>query len=222
MISEAIQDYLKGIYHLEERDGSASTSALAAAMGVAAPSVTGMVKRLAALHLVDHTPYQGVALTPAGRKIALEVIRHHRLLELYLAETLGYSWDRVHEEAERLEHVISEELEEKIFEALGRPVRDPHGEPIPSRDGDVEVRELERLSDLEVGAGGIIGQVSETTPEILRYLGDRGLVPDTAVAVQEKAPFDGPITIRAGAATHVLGRQLASHIRIHVGPSPEA
>lgn len=219
MVSEAVQDYLKKIYHLEERDGAASTSALAAAMGVAAPSVTGMVKRLAALGFVRHTPYQGVVLTPAGRKIALEVIRHHRLLELYLAETLGYSWDRVHEEAERLEHAISEELEERIFEALGRPVRDPHGEPIPSRDGRVEARDLAPLSELAVGAGGVIGQVSETTPEILRYLGARGLVPDTPVAVQEKAPSEGPITVAVGPTTHVLDRQLASHIRIRVEPS---
>lgn len=219
MVSEAVQDYLKKIYHLEERDGAASTSALAAAMGVAAPSVTGMVKRLAALGFVRHTPYQGVVLTPAGRKIALEVIRHHRLLELYLAETLGYSWDRVHEEAERLEHAISEELEERIFEALGRPVRDPHGEPIPSRDGRLEVRDLVPLSELEVGAGGVIGQVSETTPEILRYLGARGLVPDAPVAVREKALSEGPITVAVGATTHVLGRQLAAHIRIRVESS---
>jgi DtxR family transcriptional regulator, Mn-dependent transcriptional regulator len=223
MFSEAIQDYLKAIYHLQERDGAVATSALAQALGVAAPSVTGMMKKLAGLKLVRHTPYQGVLLTPAGRKIALEVIRHHRLLELYLAEALGYSWDRVHEEAERLEHVISEEFEEKIFQTLGCPVRDPHGEPIPAKDGQVDARRMDRLSELAIGTSGVIGQVSESTAEILRYLGARGLVPDTRVTVTDTAPFDGPITVRCGNATHILGRELAGHIRIEpAGAGPAA
>ena len=145
MLSGAVQDYLKTIYKLQEQGGAVSTSALAEAMGVAAASATGMVKKLAVLKLARHSPYQGVVLTKAGEKMALEVIRHHRLLELYLAEALGYSWDKVHEEAERLEHVISEEFEEKIFEALGRPTRDPHGDPIPTKDGTLVAGSHERL-----------------------------------------------------------------------------
>jgi DtxR family Mn-dependent transcriptional regulator len=214
MLSEAVQDYLKAIYKLQEQGGVVSTSALAQALEVTAASATGMVKKLASLRLVRHSPYQGVVLSKAGRKVALEVLRHHRLLELYLAEALGYPWDKVHDEAERLEHVISEEFEEKIFETLGRPTRDPHGDPIPTKDGRVIAADHERLSDLKSGAKGVIRQVSDSDAEILRYLGARGLVPDTAVEVLDKAPFDGPLMIRTGKADHVLGRRLASHIRV--------
>jgi DtxR family Mn-dependent transcriptional regulator len=214
MLSEAVQDYLKAIYTLQEQGGAVSTSALAEAMGVAAASATGMVKKLAGLKLARHHPYQGVVLTKAGEKMALEVIRHHRLLELYLAEALGYSWDKVHEEAERLEHVISEEFEEKIFEALGRPTRDPHGHPIPGKDGTLVTGTHERLSDLEPGATGVIRRVSDRSAEMLRYLALRGLVPDAAIEVVEKAPFNGPITVRTGETSHVLGRDLASHIQV--------
>ncbi len=214
MLSEAVQDYLKTIYKLQEQGGAVSTSALAQAMGVAAASATGMVKKLAGLKLARHSPYQGVILTKAGEKMALEVIRHHRLLELYLAEALGYSWDKVHEEAERLEHVISEEFEEKIFEALGRPTRDPHGDPIPTKDGTLVAGSHERLSDMEPGATGVIRRVSDRDAEMLRYLGIRGLVPDATVEVMEKAPFNGPITVKAGETAHVLGRDLASHIHV--------
>jgi DtxR family Mn-dependent transcriptional regulator len=214
MLSEAIQDYLKAIYKLEGQGGVVSTTALAQAMEVTAASVTGMVKKLAGLKLVRHNPYQGVVLTRAGQKMALEVIRHHRLLELYLAEALGYSWDKVHEEAERLEHVISEEFEEKIFQALGRPTRDPHGDPIPAKDGTMIRADHERLSDLEPGAKGTIRQVSNGDAEVLRYLGTRGLIPDAPVEVMDKAPFDGPLMIRVGNADHVLGRRLASHIQV--------
>lgn len=218
MLSEAVQDYLKAIYKLQERGGAVSTTALAEAMDVAAASATGMVKKLAGLKLVRHNPYQGVVLTKAGEKMALEVIRHHRLLELYLAEALGYSWDKVHEEAERLEHVISEEFEEKIFEALGRPTRDPHGDPIPAKDGTLAAGTHERLSDLEPGATGVIRRVSDSNAEMLRYLGTRGLVPDAAVEIVEKAPFNGPITVKTRETSHVLGRDLASHIRVETRP----
>jgi DtxR family Mn-dependent transcriptional regulator len=214
MLSEAVQDYLKTIYTLQEQGGAVSTSALAEAMGVAAASATGMVKKLAGLKLARHSPYQGVVLTKAGQKMALEVIRHHRLLELYLAEALGYSWDKVHAEAERLEHVISEEFEEKIFEALGRPTRDPHGDPIPAKDGTLVAGSHERLSDMEPGATGVIRRVSDSDAEMLRYLGTRGLVPDAAVEIVEKAPFNGPITVRTGETSHVLGRDLASRIQV--------
>ncbi|MBI4572715.1 MAG: metal-dependent transcriptional regulator [candidate division NC10 bacterium] len=221
MISEAVQDYLKTIYKLQEDTGVVSTSALAEAMEVAAASVTGMVKKLASLKLVRHHPYQGVVLSKAGEKMALEVIRHHRLLELYLAEALGYSWDKVHEEAERLEHVISEEFEEKIFEALGRPTRDPHGDPIPAKDGTVVAAEHDRLSDLEPGATGVIRQVSDSDAEVLRYLGTRGLVPNAPVEVLEKAPFNGPVTVKTRETSHVLGRDLAQHIRVETRPEDE-
>ena len=221
MISGAVQDYLKTIYKLQEDNGVVSTSALAEAMEVAAASVTGMVKKLAGLKLVRHNPYQGVTLTKAGEKMALEVIRHHRLLELYLAEALGYSWDKVHEEAERLEHVISEEFEDKIFEALGRPTRDPHGDPIPAKDGTVVAAEHDRLSDLEPGATGVIRQVSDSDAEMLRYLGTRGLVPNAPVEVLEKAPFNGPVTVKTRETSHVLGRDLAQHIRVETRPEGE-
>lgn len=218
MLSEAVQDYLKAIYKLQAGGGAVSTSALADAMGVSAPSATGMVKKLAGLRLARHTRYQGVVLTRAGERIALEIIRHHRLLELYLAEALGYTWDRVHEEAERLEHVISEEFEAKIFEVLGRPTRDPHGDPIPAKDGTEITADHERLSDLEPGAKGVIRQVSDSDGEMLRYLGTRGLVPDTALEVLDKAPFNGPLTVRTGRTSHVIGRELAGHIWVEAAP----
>ncbi len=222
MLSEAVQDYLKAIYKLQEQGGAVSTSALAAAMRVSAASATGMVKRLAGLKLVRHNLYQGVRLSRAGQKIALEVIRHHRLLELYLAEALGYSWDQVHQEAERLEHVISEEFEEKIFQALGRPTRDPHGDPIPAKDGSIAATDHSRLTDLEPGTRGIIRQVSDSSAEMLQYLGRRGMVPNTPLEVREKAPFDGPLTVRVGRTSHVLGRALANHIWIEDRTPPAA
>jgi DtxR family Mn-dependent transcriptional regulator len=181
-----------------------------------------MVKKLAGLRLLRHTRYQGVVLTRAGERVALEVIRHHRLLELYLAQTLGYSWDKVHEEACRLEHAISEEFEERIFEALGRPTLDPHGHPIPAKDGTVQIAAHERLSDLLPGATGIIRQVNGGSAEILRYLGERGLVPDTMVEVVDKTPFDGLLTVRTGKTSHVLGRELASRIRVQAHADGEA
>jgi DtxR family Mn-dependent transcriptional regulator len=220
MLSEAVQDYLKSIYTLQAAQGAVSTSALAEAMGVSAPSATGMVKKLAGMKLLRHARYQGVVLTRAGEKIALEVLRHHRLLELYLAQALGYSWDKVHEEAEKLEHAISEEFEEKIFEALGRPTVDPHGHPIPTRDGTVDVPDHALLSDLEPGTTGIIRQVSDGDAEMLRYLDSRGLIPEASVEVLDKAPFDGPLTVRTGEVSHVLGRRLASHIRVETDAEP--
>jgi DtxR family Mn-dependent transcriptional regulator len=218
VLSEAVQDYLKTIYKLQAQGGVVSTSALAQAKEVTAASATGMMKKLASLRLVRHSPYQGVVLSKAGQKMALEIIRHHRLLELYLAEALGYSWDKVHEEAERLEHVISEEFEEKIFEALGRPTRDPHGDPIPAKDGTVVAIAHERLSDLEPGTKGVIRQVSDSDAEMLRYLGTRGLVPDTAFEILDKSPFNGPLTVRTGRTSHVLGRELARHIWVEAAP----
>lgn len=216
MRSQAVEDYLKAIFEVQRDQGKVATTVLAERMGVTAASATGMMKKLAALKLVRHHPYQGVMLTRAGEKMALEVLRHHRLLELYLAEALGYTWDQVHDEACRLEHVISEAFEDRIFEALGRPTRDPHGEPIPTKDGKMPGVDHEPLSELQPGAAGTISQVHRSNPEMLRYLGARGLVPEAAIEVVEKAPFDGPLTVRTGNASHVLGRQLASHIRVEV------
>jgi len=214
MLSQAVEDYLKTILEVQRERGKVATTMLADRMGVTPASATGMIKKLAGLKLVRYSPYQGVVLTRAGEKVALEVLRHHRLLELYLAEALGYTWDQVHEEADRLEHVISEAFEDKIFEVLGRPTRDPHGEPIPTKDGRIPAADHEPLSDLQPGASGVISQVSKSDPEMLRYLGERGLVPDAAVEVVEKAPFEGPITVRTGKTSHVLGRKLAQHIQV--------
>src|SRR3989304_6680339 len=151
MITQAIQDYLKVIYKIEETGGSPTTNIIAERLNVTQPSVTGMTKKLAEMNLITYTPYQGVQLTEAGRKIALEVIRHHRLLELYLARAMGYSWDRVHQEAEKLEHFISEEFEDKMAEMLGQPTSDPHGAPIPAKDGTIAVLDSVRLTSLSVG-----------------------------------------------------------------------
>lgn len=220
MLSQAVEDYLKAIFEVQRDHGKVATTVLAERMGVAPASATGMMKKLASLKLVRHNPYQGVVLTRAGEKVALEVLRHHRLLELYLAEALGYTWDQVHDEACRLEHVISEAFEDKIFEALGRPTRDPHGEPIPTKDGKMPSTDHEPLSDLQPGAAGTISQVRKSNPEMLRYLGARGLIPEAAIEVVEKAPFEGPLTVRTGNSSHVLGRQLASHISVEVDDGP--
>jgi len=214
MLSQAVEDYLKTVFEVQRDRGKVATTVLAERMGVTPASATGMIKKLATLKLVRHSPYQGVVLTRAGEKVALEILRHHRLLELYLAEALGYTWDQVHDEAERLEHVISEEFEDRIFEALGRPTRDPHGEPIPTKEGKMPTTDHEPLSDLQPGATGIISQVSKSNPEMLRYLGERGLVPEAPVEVLEKAPFNGPITVKTGETSHILGRDLARHIRV--------
>jgi DtxR family transcriptional regulator, Mn-dependent transcriptional regulator len=147
------------------------------------------------------------------------VIRHHRLLELYLTASLGFAWDAVHDEAERLEHVISEDFEERIFEALGRPTRDPHGEPIPAKDGTVPAWNHDCLADLEPGVSGTIRQIRDSSPEMLRYLGARGLVPDVSIQVLDKAPFNGPLMVKVGPTTHALGRDLAQHIRVETRPT---
>src|SRR5918912_2953454 len=175
-----------------------------------------MVRRLGELGLVTHAPYRGVQLTERGVRVALEVLRHHRLLELYLATSLGVPWDRVHDEAEVLEHVLSEELEELIAAKLGHPTRDPHGDPIPTPDGRIEEAPTAALHDLEAGACGLFVRVSDSDPEMLRYLAARGIAPGDAVEVVEKQPFDGPLFARFGADVHVLGGALAGAMRIEV------
>src|SRR3954453_15610017 len=217
-VSSAVEDYAKAIYALEQReDGAVSTNALAERMGVTAASASAMVKRLDGLGLVSHVPYRGVQLTPAGRKVALEVLRHHRLLELYLAETLGVPWDRVHDEAAVLEHVLSEDLEELIAVKLGNPTRDPHGDPIPTRDGRIVEAETTALQELAAGETGRFVRVSDSDPDMLRYLAEQGIAPGSSFEVVEKQPFDGPLFVRFGDDVHVLGGALARAMRVELG-----
>ncbi|MGH2561617.1 MAG: metal-dependent transcriptional regulator [Thermomicrobiales bacterium] len=214
-VSHAMEDYLKAIYRLQEHQGQATTQRLADELNVTGPSVTNMVKRLDEMRLLRHTRYHGVELTEAGRNVALEVIRHHRLLELYLAETLGYAWDQVHEEAERLEHHVSDELEARLDSALGFPTVDPHGDPIPSREGEIAAIPGTLLLDVEAGDGGTVMRVSDRDPEQLRYLGGLGLYPGVVVTVVERLPFEGPLRISVGDQEHIIGRPLAA--AVHVG-----
>lgn len=214
MISHAVEDYLKAIYEIEEDIGQVTTSLLAMHLAVAPASVTGMVQKLAKARprLVNYERHQGVTLTPAGRKIALEVIRHHRLIELYLAEALGYDWDRVDAEAEKLEHVISEEFEDKIAALLGDPSVDPHGDPIPAKDGTVAEACRLPLSAIEPGCTVRIARVRDADPEFLRYLAGLGLTLRAQITVTERAPFDGPLHIIVGNAAHALGRSVTDRI----------
>ena len=198
-ISSAIEDYAKAIYALELRAGDAvTTNALAERLGVTPGSASGMVKRLAELGLVEHEPYRGVQLTDDGRRVALEVIRHHRLLELYLVQSLGVPWDRVHEEAEVLEHVLSEELEELIAAKLGDPTHDPHGDPIPTRELTIEEGPSRSLNTLAAGDAGRFTRISDSDPEMLRFLAERGIAPGDEFEVIDKQPFDGPLFVRFG------------------------
>jgi DtxR family Mn-dependent transcriptional regulator len=213
-VSHAMEDYLKAVYRLRDEHGQVTTLRLADELGVTGPSVTNMIKRLHDMHLLNHTRYHGVELTPAGEKIALEVIRHHRLLELYLAESLGYPWDEVHAEAERLEHHVSDELEARMDSALGYPTRDPHGDPIPSREGEIDIVPGIRLLDLAPGETATVIRVSDRDPEQLRYLGGLGLFPGVAVTVVEQLPFEGPIKIRIDTAEHTIGRPLAAAVHV--------
>jgi DtxR family transcriptional regulator, Mn-dependent transcriptional regulator len=215
--SEAIEDYAKAIYALGRRgDGTVSTNALADRLGVTPASVSAMVKKLADRGLAEHVPYRGVALTADGRRVALEVLRHHRLLELYLAEHLGVPWDRVHEEAEALEHVLSEYLEERIAAKLGHPTHDPHGDPIPDVSLNIDEGETRALSALEPGACGCFTRVSDSDPEMLRYLDRRGVRLGDELEVVDRQPFDGPLTVRVGDRLHTLGGRLADAMRVEL------
>jgi DtxR family Mn-dependent transcriptional regulator len=213
-MSPAIEDYLKAIYTLGRVQSQVTTSLLAEHLGFKPASVTGMLKTMADLHLVAYTPYHGVELTPAGERIALEVVRHHRLIELYLVEALGYGWDEVHDEAERLEHHISEKLEARIAARLGEPDFDPHGDPIPTLEGTLPAGSGARLADLAAGESGSITRVRDQHPDRLRYLADLGLVPSAHVEVTSSEPFDGPLMVRIGAAVHPLDRRIAREIYI--------
>jgi DtxR family transcriptional regulator, Mn-dependent transcriptional regulator len=215
--SEAIENYAKAIYALEERDGEAvTTNALAERLHVTPASASSMVKKLDELGLVTHVPYKGVKLTDSGRRVALEVLRHHRLLELYLAESLGVPWDRVHDEAEVLEHVLSEELEELIAAKLGNPTRDPHGDPIPTATLEIEEIETHSLGELEPGARGVFVRVSDSDPSMLRYLAELGITPGDRFEVVDRQPFGGPLFARFDGEVQVLGGQLAGAMRVEV------
>lgn len=213
--SQSVEDYLKAIYKLEGEtvsDKGVSTSRLAEKMGVANASVTNMLKRLAEMKMVNYESYYGTRLTEAGQKIALEMIRHHRLLELYLKEILGYSWDEVHDEAEKLEHHISEQFEDKIAELLNHPTEDPHGDPIPSKDGKMPKIKLKPLHSVPRETSFIVRRVKNQNPELLRYLEKQGLIPGVKVEVLSKEPFDGPVQLKVENQTVTIANNIAEDI----------
>jgi DtxR family Mn-dependent transcriptional regulator len=215
-LAPRLSDCLKIIYAMQERGQKVSTGAMSQQLGVSDATVTMLFKDFAAAGWVEHVPYHGVRLTPLGERKAVEVIRHHRLLELYLARELGYSWDTVHAEAEKLEHVISEEFEDKVDALLGHPTVDPHGDPIPSKDGVITRCPGTPLRELPEGQPARVSRITDQAPEKLRYLGQLGLYPETRVQVLERAPFGGPVRLRIGdehqATEHLLGPELAQQI----------
>jgi DtxR family Mn-dependent transcriptional regulator len=213
-ITPVVEDYLKAIYHLAQKSGQARTVALAEVLKVKSASVTAMLKTLAELKLVEYEPYYGATLTDAGAKVALEVIRHHRLIELYLVEALGFSWDEVHEEAEVLEHFISEKLEARIAAHLGNPTLDPHGDPIPALDGSLPDSSARSLADVPEKSEARIARVVEQAAERLRYIAKLGLVPGARVRITASAPFDGPISVRVNDVVQVIDRRLARMILV--------
>ena len=216
-ISASVQDYAKAVYALETRQGGAvSTNDLAERLGVTPGSVSAMVRKLSEVGLVEHEPYRGVRLTDQGRRVALEVLRHHRLLELFLAEELGMSWDRVHDEAEVLEHVLSEELERLIAARMGEPTVDPHGDPIPSAEFRIEERQTRSLDELAPGAAGRFVRVSDSDPEMLRYLADQGIALGDRLEVVDRQPFGGPVFARFGEREQAIGGALARAMRIEI------
>ena len=190
------EDYLKAIYELERSGNAAGTNEIAAQLAIAPASVSGMVRRLADQGLIEHERYHGVRLTDAGRRAALRTLRRHRIIEAYLAQALGYAWDRVHDEAERLEHAASDELIDRMAAAIGEPARDPHGAPIPTREGSVDEPRLTSIDELAVGERARVRRVSDRDGDRLRYLAELGMTPGTTFEVVERAPFDGPITVR--------------------------
>jgi DtxR family Mn-dependent transcriptional regulator len=216
-LTRSVEDYLKAIYRLSPEGRPASTSEIARLLELSAPSVSGMVKRLSELGLLEHLPYKGVQLTPQGRRVALRMVRRHRLIESYLVEFLGYSWDTVHSEAERLEHAVSDTLVERMAAALGHPSVDPHGDPIPTADGAVEELAATPLAVLEVGDTAEIVRVVENDADRLRYLASLGLKPGTKVTLLERQPFGGPLTIESRGEIQVIGQALALVLLCAVG-----
>jgi DtxR family Mn-dependent transcriptional regulator len=211
----AVEDYCKAIFTLESRaDQPVSTNALAERLAITPGSVSAMLKRLGELGVITHVPYRGVRVTADGRRVALEVIRHHRLLESYLADALGMPWDRVHAEAEVLEHVLSEDLEELIAAKLGHPTVDPHGDPIPNADLEIDERATDRMESLQPGDEGRFVRVSDSDPEMLRYLAEHGISPGDRFTVRDRQPFGGPLFVRFGEREHAIGGQLAGAMRV--------
>jgi DtxR family transcriptional regulator, Mn-dependent transcriptional regulator len=222
LISAAVQDYAKAVYALEARKGSAvSTNELAERLGVTPGSVSAMLRKLSDVGLVEHQRYHGVRLTDQGRRVALEVLRHHRLIELFLAEELGMSWDRVHAEAEVLEHVLSDELEDLIAARLGHPTVDPHGDPIPTPEFGIEERQTHSLDELEAGASGRFVRVSDSDPEMLRYLAEHGIAIGDRLEVVDRQPFGGPVFVRFSEREQALGGALARAMRVETELRPE-
>ncbi len=217
-LTPRISDCLKVIYAMQERGQKVSTSAVSEQLRVSDATATMLFKDFAAAGWVEHMPYHGVRLTALGERKAIEVIRHHRLLELYLARELGYSWDKVHAEADKLEHVISEEFEDKVDALLGHPTIDPHGDPIPSKEGVIVARPGQLLSEMQEGRSADIVRINDQDPEKLCYLGRLGLYPETRIQLLERAPFGGPLHIRVGEAPtqtdHMLGAELAEQIMV--------
>jgi DtxR family Mn-dependent transcriptional regulator len=215
--SAAVEDYAKAIFALQARTaGPVSTNALAERLRITPGSVSAMLKKLDELGLTTHEPYRGVRLTPAGRRLALEVIRHHRLLESFLADSLGMPWDRVHAEAEILEHVLSEDLEQLIARKLGDPTVDPHGDPIPGADLELDEPSTRTLESLDAGARGVLVRVSDSDPEMLRYLAECGIAPGDRFAVRARQPFGGPLFVTFAGREHAIGGQLARAMRVQL------
>lgn len=218
-VTSSMEDYLKAAYRLEQDGGAVTTLRMAEELGLSGPSVTNMVKRLDELKLVVHNRYHGIALTPSGRSVALEVIRHHRLLELYLSEALGFTLDEVHAEAERLEHHVSEELELRIEQVLGFPQFDPHGDPIPGRDGNLPLIADSALETMVPGDEGRVSRVSDRDPERLRYLFGLGIKPGSHIRVVECLPFEGPVRVEVDDAEQLLPHSVAQLIRVETNPA---
>jgi len=223
MFSEAIEDYLKAIYQLQEGGDRAGTSDLARLLAVAPASVTGMLKRLAELGLAAHEPYRGAALTDEGRRRALQVIRNHRLAELFLSEILGLPLDQVHAEAHKWEHFLSEQVAQRIDTALDHPLVDPHGSPIPTRDGRIERPDRRPLAELEPGQSARVAEVADHDPELLRYLVELELIPGARVIIVARQPLAGPVTIRVADREHTVGPEVTRHVHVDsiADPQPE-
>lgn len=215
-ITSVMEDYLKAIYHLLQKKGKANTNDLAKTMNVSAPTVTQMIKRLVDLKLVKHEPYKGVSLTPTGDKMALETIRHHRLIEQYLYEALGVPWDKVHKEADKLEHVISEELENRIAEVLNHPTHDPHGSPIPSTDLVMKEEELHYLTELSIDSKGVISEVPDEDSKLLCYLDELGLKPDTVFILKSIEPYGGAVVLEVSGKRIYIGSEAARQIKVKI------
>ncbi len=209
MVTHAVEDYLTMIYKLSYEGGEPTTTSIADKMGVSKASVTDMCKKMAKSSLIKHKPYKGVSLTKAGEKIALEVIRHHRLVELYLKEAMGVSWDKVHDEAHKWEHILSEDIEDRIVEMLGNPTHDPHGAPIPTKDGHVQDEKFTPLSDAREGEKLLVRVVEDSDPEKLRYLAEKGIYPQTVIEVKEVQPFEGPLTLDVEGSPQIIGHEVS-------------